>query len=39
MMLAASQGSQVRITARGTDAAQAIDALDRLVNARFEEDE
>ncbi len=39
MMLAASKGTDVEITATGADAAKAVQALVELVNNRFEEDE
>lgn len=38
MMLAAGQGSRLRVTAEGPDARQAIDELEHLVQSRFEED-
>ena len=38
MMLAAGQGSRLRVTAEGPDAQQAIDELEHLVQSRFEED-
>ena len=39
MMLAASPGSDLEIIASGPDAKAAVDALEALVAARFEEDE
>jgi len=39
MMLAASRGTRVRVTAEGEDAAEAIEAITSLVAARFGEDE
>ena len=38
MMLAAGQGSWIRIEAEGTDAASALDTLEQLVAERFGED-
>jgi phosphocarrier protein HPr len=38
MMLAASPGSEIRITAKGPEARQALDALAELVAARFGEE-
>jgi phosphocarrier protein HPr len=38
MMLAASQGSEIEVTAGGSQAAQAVDALAGLVSSKFEED-
>lgn len=37
MMLAASKGSRIHVTATGPDADQAIAALDRLINEKFGE--
>ncbi len=37
LMLAAEQGSRLRLTARGADAAQALEALAALVGGGFEE--
>ena len=37
LMLAAEQGSRLRLTAQGIDAAQALEALAELVNGGFEE--
>lgn len=37
MMLAAAKGSQLQVTATGTDAADALNALARLVQRRFGE--
>lgn len=39
MMLAASQGTGIRVEAEGEDAEAAIDALEELVNNRFGEPE
>jgi phosphocarrier protein HPr len=39
MMLAASPGSSIRVCARGSDAAAALEALEALVNDRFGEDQ
>jgi len=39
MMLAASQGMSVEVVAQGADAAEALDAIERLVAARFDEPE
>ena len=39
MMLAASPGSDLEIIASGPDAKAAVDALEALIAARFEEDE
>jgi phosphocarrier protein HPr len=38
MMLAASQGSELEIVAKGADAAQAVKALGALVNSGFDEE-
>ena len=38
MMLAAGQGSKLRIRCEGPDADQAIEELEQLINARFNED-
>lgn len=38
LMLAAEQGSSLRIQARGEDAPEAVDALCELVNAGFEDE-
>lgn len=38
MMLAATQGTEIEITASGPDADKAIDALKQLVESRFGED-
>jgi phosphocarrier protein len=38
MMLAAGQGSKLRITAEGADAEAALNALEKLVNEKFDED-
>lgn len=39
MMLAASKGTSIEVVARGDDAAEAVDAVERLVSGRFEEPE
>ena len=39
MMLAASKGTTVTLYARGDDAQQSLDALEHLINDRFDEDE
>jgi phosphocarrier protein len=39
MMLAAAPGTTITVTAKGVDAAQAIDAIAALVAGRFGEDE
>jgi len=39
MMLAASQGSTVTIHANGKDAVNSLDALEQLINNRFNEKE
>jgi phosphocarrier protein len=38
MMLAAGPGSTIQITAGGTDAEAAVNALARLVETKFEEE-
>jgi phosphocarrier protein HPr len=38
MMLAAATGSSIHISATGTDAESAIDAVARLVESKFDED-
>ena len=38
MMLAAGQGSKLQITAEGADANDALLALEKLVNGKFDED-
>ena len=38
MMLAAGQGSKLRIRCEGLDAEKAIEELEELINARFNED-
>src|SRR5438046_4932510 len=38
MMLAAGQGSKLRIRCEGPDADQAIEEIEELINARFNED-
>jgi len=38
MMLAAGQGSNLRIRCEGADAAKAMEELEELINARFNED-
>ena len=37
MMLAASKGTSIEVVARGADAAEAVDAIERLVAGRFDE--
>ena len=39
MMLAAEQGSRIEVEARGPQAAEALEAIRRLVDARFNEPE
>ena len=39
MMLAASKGSTVTIHANGSDAINCLDALEQLINERFDENE
>jgi phosphocarrier protein len=39
MMLAATQGTELEITAEGPDAQQAIDTLEQLVKDKFGEDD
>jgi len=39
MMLAASKGTEIGLTADGEDAAQALDAITALINNRFDEPE
>jgi phosphotransferase system HPr (HPr) family protein len=39
MMLAANKGSTVTIHASGDDAEQSLDALEQLINGRFDEEE
>ena len=39
MMLAASKGSTITLHADGSDARQSLDALEQLINNRFDEDE
>jgi len=39
MMLAASKGSTVTLHANGSDADKSLDALEQLINDRFDEDE
>ena len=39
MMLAASRGTSIEIVARGEDAEEAVDAIERLVAGRFDEAE
>ncbi len=39
MMLAAACGSEIEVKARGPQAQEALDALEALVAARFEEEE
>ncbi len=38
MMLAAAQGSEIQVRAQGSDARQALAAILRLIEARFEEE-
>ena len=38
MMLAAGQGSKLRIRCEGPDAGKAIEELEQLINAKFNED-
>ncbi len=38
MMLAATQGTEIKISATGEDADQAIEELTKLVESQFEED-
>ena len=38
MMLAAGKGLKITVTAEGEDAAQAVSALEELVNGKFGED-
>ena len=38
MMLAAGQGSKLRVTAEGPDAVQAIDDLEQLIQGNFDEE-
>ena len=38
MMLAAGQGSKLRIRCEGPDAEKALEELEQLINARFNED-
>lgn len=39
MMLAASRGTSLRLSAEGSDEAAAMDAVVNLINDKFEEDE
>lgn len=39
MMLAASKGTEVQLTIQGEDASEAMDALETLINNRFDETE
>lgn len=39
MMLAATEGTVLKVVAEGADAAPALDALEKLVNAKFGEEE
>ena len=39
MMLAASRGTSIEVVARGTDAEEAVEAIERLVAGRFDEAE
>lgn len=38
MMLAASKGTSIKVSASGNQAAEAIDALEQLINNKFGED-
>jgi len=38
MMLAAGQGSKLRITCEGSDAEKALEEIDNLIQRRFDED-
>ncbi|OGV82143.1 MAG: hypothetical protein A3K18_08405 [Lentisphaerae bacterium RIFOXYA12_64_32] len=38
LMLAAGQGTSLSITARGGDAAEALDALEKLIQTKFNEE-
>jgi phosphocarrier protein len=38
MMLAAGQGSKLQIRCEGPDADRALDEIEQLINARFNED-
>jgi phosphocarrier protein len=38
MMLAAGNGSRIKITCEGPDAAQALEALEKLILSKFDED-
>jgi phosphocarrier protein HPr len=38
MMLAAGQGSKLRVRAEGPDAEKAVEELEELINAKFKED-
>ena len=38
MMLAASQGSHIDVTAQGKEASEVLDALEKLVNNKFDEE-
>jgi phosphocarrier protein HPr len=38
MMLAAAQGTYIKVNAQGKDALEALDALERLIEGRFGED-
>ena len=39
MMLAASRGTRIEVVAQGTDAEEAVEAIERLVAGRFDEAE
>ena len=39
MMLAASKGTSIEVMAQGDDAAEAVEAIERLVAGRFDEPE
>jgi len=38
MMLAASQGSHIDVSAQGKEASEVLDALEKLVNNKFDEE-
>jgi len=38
MMLAAGMGSKMRITCDGVDSSQALEALEKLIRSKFDED-
>ena len=39
MMLAAAKGTTIKLVASGSDEAAALDAIEALINRRFDEDE